>query len=77
MKFLSNLFRKKDKGQASSVMGVLAIVIASVLAIIVINAFIEAGNFSDTTLTTLLGTIPYILVSIGIFAGLGAMGLFR
>jgi|GEM_PF-2345007 len=68
---------KKDKGQAGSVMGVLALIIAAVLAIIIVNAFIDAGNFTDTTLTTLLDTVPYILVSIGIFAGLGAMGLFR
>jgi uncharacterized protein (UPF0333 family) len=67
----------KKKGQAGSVMGVLALIIAAVLAIIIVNAFIDAGNFTDTTLTTLLDTVPYILVSIGIFAGLGAMGLFR
>ena len=67
----------KKKGQAGSVMGVLALIIAAVLAILIVNAFIDAGNFTDTTLTTLLDTVPYILVSIGIFAGLGAMGLFR
>ena len=63
------------KGQ-QSVMAVLTVVIASVLAIIISNAFIDAGNFSGT-LSTLADTIPYILIAIGIFAGLGALGLFR
>ncbi len=63
------------KGQ-QSVMAVLSVVIGSVLAIIIVNAFIDAGNFTGTLLT-LSGTIPYILIAIGIFAGLGALGLFR
>ena len=63
------------KGQ-SSVMVVLTVVIASILAIIIVQAFIDAGNFSGTVLT-LANTIPYILIAIGIFAGLGALGLFR
>jgi len=33
----------KKKGQAGSVMGVLALIIAAVLAIIIVNAFIDAG----------------------------------
>ena len=57
-------------------MAVLSVVIGSVLAIIIVNAFIDAGNFTGTLLT-LSGTIPYILIAIGIFAGLGALGLFR
>jgi|AntAceMinimDraft_18_1070375.scaffolds.fasta_scaffold08247_6 amino acid transporter len=64
-----------DKGQ-QSVMAVLSIVIASVLSIIIVNAFVDAGNFTGT-LSTLADTIPYILIAIGIFAGLGALGLFR
>ena len=63
------------KGQ-SSVMAVLTVVIASILAIIIVQAFIDAGNFTGTLLT-LSNTVPYVLISIGIFAGLGALGLFR
>jgi len=69
MKFLNT------KGQ-QSVMAVLTVVIAAILAIIIANAFISAGNFSGTLLT-LANTIPYILIAIAIFAGLGAMGMFR
>ena len=80
MNFIQKLIQKiktAQKGQVGgNVMGVLAVVIASVLAIIISNAFIDAGNFSGT-LKTLSDTIPYILISIGIFAGLAGMGLFR
>jgi hypothetical protein len=63
---------KKNKGQ-NSVMGVLGISIAAVLAVIIIQAFITAGNFSGT-LSSLVDTIPYIVVGIAVFAGVAAFG---
>ena len=75
--FLKKL-KKKDKLNAkgtSNIMGVLALVIASILSIIIANAFIEAGNFTGT-MSTLANTIQYVLIGIAIFAGISAMGLF-
>jgi len=68
-----NKLVKSVKGQAA-IMGTMAVAIAGILAVVIVNAFIDAGNFTGT-ISTLADTVPLILIGIIVFTGVAAFGL--